>query len=726
MSENTNDVEKVFAFSEQELLDPSFNPDEFVSKHRKFFELEVLHKDLDDFINKCQSDIMSIMNNDYESFISLAFRLKGLKESIDKVEIPLVQNRNKLEDLHSNLIEKQHLVDDLLKQYIEIKGRRELLEKFLKIDQFLLLEEQLLSTIKSNSIDIYTKSIYIERICRVDRVVKQYIHSTEDVYMFLEKCKDRCLAIYTDIYTILTSLYMEISLTKECSNTLLNLLRGYMYINKEQEAIDIFSNTYIIPICEKYINKTNLDKGIRNSCKGLNDIYNNIYNYIQTNCLGVLGASKEIFFINKDNEKIYIFNFLLEGIWQYIEKYICDNIDIIFVCGVTSVYHDNYLNSIKFMEQLSQYCVSPAIFYAHSSTKHFLSQWDLSVYTKLVTSDIYMHILPAINKYKDIYINMDINIDQEQSKTTTDMIVPSLPEVLPFKLTLSKFIWYYFLQPFTPSIYIYTQPLSSLYISISIYNKYIEVLQDIYKAYSSATPNSINCLFYMLNDILLFHKYIPTTPFCPPYSLSEPAKPSFTSIFTSLFTTTSNFVKDLSTYIYTYITNKCIGSISSMKTITSIYRMTQKPAPTEASSYVSRVFSPLDVSVASLNIFANIDLSVKANCFAYVYEHVLMSFKENAEELKKTVYLNILYISISIYFFSIYIIRMEDMLSKHRRRVTNMNGNANNDRDDITDEQKMKLQLKLDIKAICDYKTQYSIQQIPAVYDELMQLYNTL
>ena len=62
MSEEQEAVEKVFAFSEQELLDESFNPEAFVSKHRKFFDLEVLKKDLEEFIEKCQTDIMSIMN----------------------------------------------------------------------------------------------------------------------------------------------------------------------------------------------------------------------------------------------------------------------------------------------------------------------------------------------------------------------------------------------------------------------------------------------------------------------------------------------------------------------------------------------------------------------------------------------------------------------------------------------------------------------------------------
>lgn len=188
MSEEQEAVEKVFAFSEQELLDESFNPEAFVSKHRKFFDLEVLKKDLEEFIEKCQTDIMSIMNNDYESFISLAFRLKGLKENIEKVEIPLYQNRHKYEELKNSLIEKEHIVDNLIAKYNEIKDRKQMLEMFLKIDQYLTLEEQLLVKvccsfknhlqIKSNALDIYTKSIYIERICRLDRIVKKMIYST--------------------------------------------------------------------------------------------------------------------------------------------------------------------------------------------------------------------------------------------------------------------------------------------------------------------------------------------------------------------------------------------------------------------------------------------------------------------------------------------------------------------------------------------------------------------
>lgn len=42
-----------------------------------------------------------------------------------------------------------------------------------------------------------------------------FFNEIEGVYVFLDKCKERCTAVYTDIYTIITELYLDICLTKE-------------------------------------------------------------------------------------------------------------------------------------------------------------------------------------------------------------------------------------------------------------------------------------------------------------------------------------------------------------------------------------------------------------------------------------------------------------------------------------------------------------------------------
>ena len=42
-------------------------------------------------------------------------------------------------------------------------------------------------------------------------------------------------------------------------------------------------------------------------------------------------ASKEIYYIDSKNKTVYVYHFLLEAIWQTIEKAICDTIPDIFV-----------------------------------------------------------------------------------------------------------------------------------------------------------------------------------------------------------------------------------------------------------------------------------------------------------------------------------------------------------------------------------------------------------
>ena len=131
--------ERVFAFGESDFLVENFNPEQFLAKYSATCELEDLKSDIAEFLQHCENAIMSIMNKDYESFISLAMRLNGLKEKIGSIRTPLSESEGQLKIHKENLIRECESLANLLKRYRDVEERKHYLQQCMGLNS--LLEE---------------------------------------------------------------------------------------------------------------------------------------------------------------------------------------------------------------------------------------------------------------------------------------------------------------------------------------------------------------------------------------------------------------------------------------------------------------------------------------------------------------------------------------------------------------------------------------------------------
>ena len=122
--------EKVFAFGESDFLVEEFNPEQFLAKYAVSCDLDDLKNDLAEFVSRCENAIMNIMNTDYESFVSLAMRLKGLKE--------------KLQNHKDTLLRECESLVELLRKHQELEEKKRHLSRFLSINSILSQSETLL------------------------------------------------------------------------------------------------------------------------------------------------------------------------------------------------------------------------------------------------------------------------------------------------------------------------------------------------------------------------------------------------------------------------------------------------------------------------------------------------------------------------------------------------------------------------------------------------------
>lgn len=139
--------EKVFAFGDSDFLVDDFNAERFLAKYASTCELDDLKADLSEFLARCENSIMSIMNKDYESFISLAMRLNCLKDNLQTIRSPLEESRDTLQQHKENLIRECETLYNLLQRHQELEIKKKHFSMFIHINSVVTSSEQILQEV---------------------------------------------------------------------------------------------------------------------------------------------------------------------------------------------------------------------------------------------------------------------------------------------------------------------------------------------------------------------------------------------------------------------------------------------------------------------------------------------------------------------------------------------------------------------------------------------------
>lgn len=139
--------ERIFPFGESDFFVDNFNPEQFLAKYSATCDLESLKSDLSEFLSQCESAIMSIMNKDYQSFISLAMRLDGLKEKMENIRAPLVESKDRLQQHKEDLVKECETLVNLLRRYQTLEAKKRHLTQFLAIHNLITKSESIYSDV---------------------------------------------------------------------------------------------------------------------------------------------------------------------------------------------------------------------------------------------------------------------------------------------------------------------------------------------------------------------------------------------------------------------------------------------------------------------------------------------------------------------------------------------------------------------------------------------------
>ncbi|OAO11794.1 oligomeric Golgi complex subunit 2 [Blastocystis sp. ATCC 50177/Nand II] len=705
MSESVK--EKVFPFGESDFLVEEFNPEQFLAKYASSCELDELKGYLAEFVAQCERAITNIMNTDYESFVSLAMRLKGLKEKLQSIKTPLEESKEQMQEHKKTILRECESLAALLKRYQELEERKQHLSRFLSINAILTQSEAILRDLNTKQAAQFElmDMMQLERVCRNYTKVELLLSSyTVNDYSFLIMCKDRNEAVKKTLLTALRAIF-DRNVQGSAFNKRLHLvLKCYLTLNMVDAIEAYYRENFVAPFLDSMITREKVDGTTRNSCSGLDLLLNTLFNYINNNCRAVLLSSASITVRDASGRPRCVFDFLLHAIWFPIVDYFFRRAPHMFTCGSHSVFQSNYALCDAFATKLAALARSPRAFWEAPKTVSFYGSWEVAVYVSSLSLDLMTAQLAALLK--------------KEEKETTKSVQEKSKQGVAFRQTSAATTYALACQCFAPDVFIgrCCKDLTQLALALvaAFFNFVRTTLQGLslptmegITASATAqpatpttptTPVAINdattaFLVDLLHDVLLLQESLRGRFVAQIAGVLGGAKQVELvkrAIECLLEKEGSELIGALYQGLLVINLYNASSSISNARSVTSSYRMTNKPSPSAPSFYVSRIlysFEGFDKKYK--DFFAN-DLDRYTEWKQNFISEVCRLFYMNIEDILKT------------------ISRMEEVLSKHRIRNS-------------LPESGERHQLLLDVTALKSHISEMGLE-VPASYNDVFTL----
>ncbi|EGC31604.1 hypothetical protein DICPUDRAFT_50102 [Dictyostelium purpureum] len=791
-------------FNKDVFISNTFDVDTFISDCRKRVNLESVQKDLREYSRHLDSELIELINKEYQSFFSLSSSLIGFDVILNEFIITQSSIKSEILSFKNEVNKVRECVEEKLNEKKSIDQKKKLLQLYISIletlgnmnhlfDQLFQLthpddfkKPQIQKPIDPNNGEKDVLELLIERISNSFYQIQNQMSSLSqeelnyNIFQSLAfKIKDLANKIEEKIEPIfkesLKRFINKDQQQKEINEKerndekiLLACLRCFQIIDKINIPYKLFRSLILKPKFSQIITLRNLEIN-KSTTDGLEQIYNGLLDFLTTTCtpffnisnltnsnlindskspksttpLSLSSSSTSISSVNSNsgignggNNILNNYNFFSESVLPEIDESLV-HFKQIFATGIPDLFYKNYYLTFNFIQaielnflttssntnkdQLIQFRQSP----------HYTSlwkKWNFAVYFQLRFTDI------ATN-FEFNYLNIPL-FDQlvipggkEQQGTvsstffmkSSDGLCVSLDKCWStnsiFIFDLSSKFFRLFLQLISRYDSYISDTLIPLEQELKIQKEQEQLQQEqtqqqqqtsqstseatlnILQKYSNITspnisqrpsPNqalsnkqaSPDNFVYVLSDILQVKSKIST--YYRDLILKTIGKHQNENEIINLISngilesckTLDQLLPRISLLITNHLINKCSDSLQFISTIRSTYRMTNKPPPTQASAYVSRIIEPLQLFLKNKAAPSHIPSDIKLNWAILVLTPITEGFKNEASNVIQSV------------------TQSNDILNKMVKRNKPTSSSTN----EMSDIDKISIQLFLDVE----------------------------
>lgn len=250
-------------------LAPTFDPASFLSTlHNRHQTLEDLRAELRSRSQELNKELLDLVNENYQDFLSLGQSLKGGEEKVEEVRVGMLGFRRDVEGLRSRVLERKVEVGTLIQERASIRKETVIGRKLLEVDQRL---EELEARLLVHNVNGPSNGIGEDDVglgltdsdedsdeegvgnamstSRLQRHVRQYIYIKRLVewtgadHPFLRRQEERLLRLRNTLLLDLSTAMKQAKRGDEQSKTRMVKIMGiYREMGEERDALRVLED----------------------------------------------------------------------------------------------------------------------------------------------------------------------------------------------------------------------------------------------------------------------------------------------------------------------------------------------------------------------------------------------------------------------------------------------------------------------------------------------------
>ncbi|XP_063696542.1 conserved oligomeric Golgi complex subunit 2 [Culicoides brevitarsis] len=359
-------------FDTSEFMKPSFSADEFLHNYRNAASLEQMRDDLGMYLKVLRNSMIELINADYQDFVHLSTELVDLDKRISDIQLPIEQLRGDIVQVRDVLTGTMSEITECLQKKREIRLKEAAVHEVERLTVTLdKVKEQLSSTTKTEMVSCLN---LLERlsldVVKLEFVVK--LHEKHISEAMHEEAKDLKLLLLDK----LKECFLQV-LEKDDKKSIEQCLKIYLMLNEVKTAEETFRKCVVVPKMSQII----CESSLQNNPQGLVGIYSKITDFVER-------KMKNLLEIVAKNPNFKDFDFLINAFWTEIEQRIELNMNSIFAPGNPDQFHQKFTSTLTFLDQIESFSANKSKFKEHPQYKSFMVKWNLMVYFQIRFQEI--------------------------------------------------------------------------------------------------------------------------------------------------------------------------------------------------------------------------------------------------------------------------------------------------------------------------------------------------
>ncbi|KYQ92936.1 oligomeric Golgi complex component [Tieghemostelium lacteum] len=669
-------------FSKDIFESDGFEVDTFIADCRKRVNLESIQKDLREYSKNVDSELIELINKEYQSFFSLSSSLVGIDHIINDFNITQSSIKSEIltfkseinkvkESVQHRLIEKKQIENNkkLLQLYISIlescNNMNNLFDKLFQLsdkDYLKQRQQDINNNINNNSNSNLTLEFIIDRISQSFYQIQNQMSSLsadELKLAIFQTVQQKVLDISTQIESKIEPIFKEslknLINTNNNSNSdiLISCLKTYLILHKLNIPYRIFKSIIVKPYFSNIITLNNLNT------LGLPKLYENILNFIRNDCsqffkiVTIVNQNSDNNNNNNSNSnnngssnsisrEKELYNFTSESILPEIDDSL-GPLKQIFATGIPDLFFKNYNETTEFIATLEDIGLNHQRelliqFRQSTAYQNLWKRWNFAVYFQLRFTEIASKFESDSNFSVPIFqqLSIPVVIDQkiEYFLRNSAILIQALDHCW------SKSIFIYELSSKFLKLFLQLLARYQYYITESLQSYELQQQQQQQLPTQQQNKQTLPENFvFIVSDLVrvkervngYYRDLIIGTINSQSVEISQLISKSIAEI-NKVF---DELIPKLSAIITQYLISKSSESLEFINTIRSTYRMTNKPAPTKSSIYVPSIISPIELFIA--NKAYTIPSQLKVDWITTILTPVTKQFKQNAINVLESV-----------------------------------------------------------------------------------------